>query len=102
MRLQSRTCGPRRRTGLGRRAFTGRILFAGGDLRQQAGPGQALVDDGDRHVANSDMVMTLRAGILEADMLPHKDARGKVVELLAHVLAELLAHRGTAGTDPLR
>jgi hypothetical protein len=67
-------------------------VLAGGKLRQQAGAGQTFFDDGDRHVADGDMVMTLRASILEADMLTHKQAGGMVVELLADVLAELLAN----------
>ena len=77
-------------------------VLAGDDLGQQAGAGQALVDDRDRHRRDGDMVMTLRAGVLEADVLPDEQAGRLVIELLADVLAELLADFAATGTEPLR
>ncbi len=64
-------------------------VFAGGDLRQQARPGQALRDDADRHVGDTDMIVTLGAGILETHVLPHEQTGRYIVELLTDLLTEL-------------
>src|ERR1700687_3214901 len=77
-------------------------VLARGDLRQQARSGQTFVDDGDRHVPDGDMVMTLRAGILETHVLADEQARRPIIELLADVLAELLAHVAAARTTSVR
>jgi hypothetical protein len=77
-------------------------IFAGGDLRQQSGTGQSLVEDGDRHMADRDMVMTLRTCVLEADMLAHEQAGGDEIELLADVLAKLLADHAAARANAFR
>src|SRR5205085_7623815 len=68
-------------------------------LRQKAGAGQALVDDGDGDVRDSDMVMTLLASILETYVLTHEEAGGFVIELLAHVFSELVTNFMAAGTE---
>jgi hypothetical protein len=77
-------------------------VLAGDDLGQKAVSGQPLVDDGGRRRRGSDMVMTLRAGVLEANVLLHEQAGRLVVELLADLFAELLAHVAAAGAEPVR
>src|ERR1700687_651781 len=77
-------------------------VLARGDLRQEAGSRQPLVDDGDRHVSDRDMVVTLWAGVLEAYVLPYEQIRRLIIELFAGVLAELLADHATAGAASLR
>src|ERR1700682_525240 len=77
-------------------------VLARGDLRQQARSGQTFVDDGDRHAPDGDMVMTLRQGILETHVLADEQARRPIIELLADVLAELLADVAAARTTSVR
>jgi hypothetical protein len=77
-------------------------IFAGDDLGQQAGAGQSLVADGDRHGSRGDMVMTLGASVLETDVLAHQQTGRDVVELLADVFAEFLADGVAAGAQPCR
>src|SRR5215831_20286594 len=76
-------------------------VLAGRDLGQQPRAGQAFWDDRDRHVCRSDMVMTLGAGVLKADMHVHEQASGSVIELFAGFLAELLAQFAAAGAHTL-
>ena len=68
---------------------------------EQARTRQALVDDGDRRVADRHMVVTFLASVLETNMLPDKQTRRLVVELLADVLAELDAHLVATRALPL-
>ena len=66
-------------------------ILAGRDVGQKASAGDALVDDGHGKGSDSDMVMTLLASILEANVLPDKQTGRVIVELLVHVLDKLLA-----------
>ena len=54
-------------------------VLAGGDVCEQPGPRQPLVDDGDRRVADRHMVVTFLASVLEANMLPDKQTRRLVL-----------------------
>ena len=76
-------------------------VLAGADLGQQARPRQALVDDRHRHRRDGDMVMTLRAGVLETHVLPDEQAGRLVIELLADLLAELRTDFAAARAEPL-
>ena len=57
-------------------------ILAGGDVGQQAGSGDALVDDGHGNGSRSDMVMTLLASVLEANVLPDEQTGRLIIELL--------------------
>ena len=74
-------------------------VFASGDLGQKAGAGQSLVDDGDGDRSRGDMVMTLLAGVFEADVLADEKVGGLVIELLADLLAEFLTDDAAAGAE---
>src|SRR5450755_856951 len=76
-------------------------VLAGGDVRQQSWTRQSLVDDRDRRVADRHMIVTFLASVLEANMLPDKQTRRLVVELLADILVELDADDAATGALPL-
>src|ERR1700681_2642840 len=77
-------------------------VLARGDLRQQARSGRTFVDEGNGDVPAGGMVMPFRAGILESHVLAADHARRPIIELLADVLAELLAHVAAARTTSVR
>src|SRR3954471_9956215 len=74
-------------------------VLAGGDVGQEARPGQTLVDDGDRRVADGDVIAALGTGVLETHMLVDEQTAGVIVELFADVFAELDADLVAARTD---
>jgi hypothetical protein len=76
-------------------------ILAGGDVREQAGTGQPFVDDGDRRMADGDVIAALGAGVLETHVLIHEQMTRMIIELLADIFAELLSDGVAARTNTL-
>ena len=77
-------------------------VFAGGDLSQEAGARQSLVDRLGRLVGDRDPLMTLLAGVFETDVFLDEERGGAEVELLADLLAEGLLNAIAARAAALR
>ena len=64
-------------------------VLAGGDGGEQARSRQSFVDDGDRHMADGDVIAALRASVFAAHVLIDEQTAGVIVELRADVFTEL-------------
>lgn len=76
-------------------------IFTDGDLGEQAGSGNALIDRLRRQRGDGDALVTLGAGVFAADVLVDEERGGDVVELLGDLFAELLLDAAAAGTEAL-
>ncbi len=76
-------------------------VLAHGHVRQQARPGQALLDRLGEPLGDHDVRLTVGAGVLGPDVLEHDERRGHIFELLAEFLADRPALDAALRAEPL-